>query len=294
MVHTGIVIIGGGPAGLQAALSLGRIHRDAVLLDDGRYRNATVSHMHNVLGADGTAPGDFRARAREQLDAYDTVSAHSASAIEIAPDATGFVTRLSDGGVLHSRALILATGVRDELPAVPGLEALWGGRAAQCPFCHAHEFAGGRFGVLGLGPAAHLAPMLAPLAGSIVALPLAGEPAGPPAAVRVAGSAVVGMRETGSVVEVTLADGGVEHVDVVFAVPTLRQRSPFAEQLGLELNDSGCVRVDEFQRTSVPGVFAAGDMAHLPAYPLPMASVVSATAAGLLAASGATMHLLTS
>lgn len=294
MAQTDILIIGGGPAGLQAALSLGRIHRDAVLLDDGRYRNAMVSHMHNVLGADGAAPDDFRARAREQLGAYDTVSARGEQATGIEQDASGFVTRLSDGDDLHSRAVILATGVRDELPAIPGLDAIWGGRAAQCPFCHAHEFAGGRFGILGLGPAAHLSLMLSPLAGSVVALPLAEERGEAPAGLPVAGSPVVGMRDTGSAVELTLADGGVEHVDVVFAVPTLRQRAPFAEQLGLELNDSGCVRVDEFQRTSVPGVLAAGDMAHLPAYPLPMASVVSAAAAGQLAASTATMHLLTS
>jgi thioredoxin reductase len=294
MAHTEVLIVGGGPAGLQAALSLGRIHRDAIVLDDGRYRNAMVSHMHNVLGADGTAPDDFRARAREQVAAYGTVSIRGEQATEIAHDANGLVTRLTDGDVLHSRAVILATGVRDELPAVPGLEEIWGARAAQCPFCHAHEFAGGRFGILGLGAAAHLSPMLRPLADSIVALPLPGEEDEAPAGLVVADSSVVSLRDTGSAVEVTLADGGVEQVDVLFAVPTLRQRAPFAEQLGLELNDSGCVRVDEFQRTSVPGVFAAGDMAHLPAYPMPMASVVSATAAGQLAASAATMHLLTS
>ena len=294
MTHTEIVIIGGGPAGLQAALSLGRIHRTAVLLDDGRYRNATVRHMHNVLGDDGTAPSDFRTRAREQLGAYETVAVRGEEASEIARDGDGFVVRLAGDEALHSRGVILATGVRDELPAVPGLEALWGGRAAQCPFCHAHEFAGGRFGILGAGPAAHLAAMLAPVAGSVIVLPLDGDAVETPPGVPVAGSAVVGMRDTGSSVEVTLADGGVEQVDVVFAVPTLRQRAPFADQLGLELNESGCVRVDEFQRTSLPGVFAAGDLAHTPAYPMPMASVIAAAAAGQLAASAATMHLLMS
>jgi thioredoxin reductase len=294
MAHPEIVIIGGGPAGLQAALSLGRIHRTAVVLDDGQYRNASVSHMHNVLGADGTAPQDFRARAREQLDEYETVAVRREQASEVTQDDGGFVVRLAGGQVVHARALILATGVRDELPAVPGLQALWGRRAAQCPFCHAHEFAGGRFGILGLAAATHLAPMLSPVAGSITVLPLSAEAAQAPTGLSVAGSAVVGMRDTGAAVEVTLADGRVETVDVVFAVPTLRQRAPFAERLGLEFNPSGCVRVDEFHRASQPGVFAAGDMAHQATYPMPMASVVAAAAAGQLAASAATMHLLMS
>ena len=294
MAHTEIVVIGGGPAGLQAALSLGRIHRTVVVLDDGHYRNSTVRHMHNVLGADGTSPERFRARAREQLDAYETVALRREQASEIVQGDDGFAVRLTGGDVVDARAVILATGVRDELPAVAGLQDLWGGRAAQCPFCHAHEFAGGRFAILGLAPAAHLAPLLAPVAGSVTVLPLATDETEAPAGLTVAGSAVVGMRDTGSAVEVTLADGGLETVDVVFAVPALRQRAPFAARLGLELTSSGCVRVDEFQRTSLPGVFASGDMAHQSAYPMPMASVMAAAASGQLAASAATMHLLLS
>jgi thioredoxin reductase len=292
---TEFLVVGGGPAGMQAALSLGRVHRDVVLLDDGRYRNATVRHMHNVLGADGTPPTEFRKRVREELAAYDTVTVRDVGATSLAGDATtGFVVHLGDGTDLRARAVVLATGVRDELPDVPGLEQLWGGRAAQCPFCHAHEFAGGRFGILGLGAAAHLSAMLAPIAGSVVVLPLGDEggaqlPDGSPA-----GASVTGMRDTGSAVEVALADGSVEVVDVVFTVPTLRQRSPLAAALDLELNESGCVRVDAFQRTSVAGVFAAGDMAHQPAYPMPMASVVAAAAAGQLAAAAALMHVLSS
>ena len=129
--------------------------------------------------------------------------------------------------------------------------------------------------ILGLAPAAHLAPLLAPVAGSVTVLPLATDETEAPAGLTVAGSAVVGMRDTGSAVEVTLADGGLETVDVVFAVPALRQRAPFAARLELELTSSGCVRVDEFQRTSLPGLFAAGDMAQQSAYPMPMASVAT-------------------
>lgn len=293
MDTTDILIIGGGPAGLQAALTAARVHRQAVILDDGRYRNASVAHMHNVIGADGNPPHQFRARVRDELTAYDTVSVRPVSATAVRSDpGGGFVADLSDGTGLSAGTVILATGVSDELPEIPGLAEVWGGRAAHCPFCHAHEFAGGRIGIIGTARAGHLGALLAPVAGSLLVLPLEGDSAEGPDGVRVAGSHVVGMRDTGSALDLTLADGSVETVDVAFVPTTLRQRSTIAEQLGLELNESGCVRVDELQRTSVPGVLAAGDMAHVPALPMPMASMATALASGQLAASAAIMHVL--
>lgn len=281
---TDIVIIGGGPAGLQAALSIGRVHRQAVLLDDGTYRNARVTHMHNVIGQDGTPPATLRAAARAELAAYPTVEVRDVRATTVTPRPDGtYAVTLAAGEDLVARAVILATGVRDELPQVDGLQDLWGGRAAQCPFCHAHEFAGGRFGILGTGPAAHLTALLEPVAGSLVLLPLEGDPAGAP---------VRAVRDTGDGVDVTLADGSTEHVDVLFLRPELHQGAPFAAQLGLARNDSGAIRVDEFQRTSLPGVMAAGDLAHVPALPMPMQSVVMAMAAGQVAASAAVMSLI--
>ena len=293
MDTTDILIIGGGPAGLQAALTAARVHRQAVILDDGTYRNASVAHMHNVIGADGTPPQEFRTRARAELSAYDTVSARPVSATSVRPGPRGgFVAEIADGTTLSARTVILATGVRDELPEIEGLAEVWGGRVAHCPFCHAHEFAGGRVGILGTAPAAHLSALLAPVAGSLVVVPLEGDTADPPDGLPVARSHVVGMRDTGSALDLTLADGSVESVDAAFLATTLRQRSSIPEQLGLALNESGCVRVDEFQRTSLPGVLAAGDMAHVAALPMPMAAVATAIAAGQVAASAAIMHLL--
>ncbi|MBC7307899.1 MAG: NAD(P)/FAD-dependent oxidoreductase, partial [Dietzia sp.] len=150
MDMTDILIIGGGPAGLQAALTAARVHRQAVILDDGRYRNASVAHMHNVIGADGNPPHQFRARVRDELTAYDTVSVRPVSATAVRSDpGGGFVADLADGTGLSAGTVILATGVSDELPEIPGLAEVWGGRAAHCPFCHAHEFAGGRIGIIG-------------------------------------------------------------------------------------------------------------------------------------------------
>ena len=292
MDTTDILIVGGGPAGLQAALTASRVHRRAVLLDDGDYRNAPVRHMHNLIGADGAAPEEFRARALGELAAYDTVACRPLAASEIRPSETGFVADLSDGSSLEARTVILATGVRDELPPIPGLDEVWGGRVAHCPFCHAHEFAGGRMAILGTEPASHLAGLLGPIAGSLTVFPLEGDSADAPEGMEVATSHVVGMRDTGSALQLTLADGSHESVAVAFIAPPQRQRSTLPERLGLELNDSGCVRVDEFQHTNVPGIFAAGDMAHLSALSASTASVAAAIASGEVAASSAVSHLM--
>ena len=296
-MHTDVAIIGGGPAGLQAALTLGRIHRDAVLFDDGTYRNATVSHMHNVVAHDGTPPEAFRADARKQLMAYDTISVVEERVDRIEDVDGTFHLQAADGSTMTADVLILATGVRDALPPVPGLDGLWGDLVAHCPFCHGHELSGRRVGILGVSVAPHLSALLGPIASELVVL-ADGEPLPdgwvPTSAVRPERVVSVERHDDGVRVVLEGADGEQvhEHVAGLFVKPTSRQSAPFAEQLGLELNPSGCVRVDEFARSSRERVFCAGDMAHLPAYPMPMASVVMAAASGQLAASAATMALL--
>jgi len=291
-MHTDVAIVGGGPAGLQAALTLGRIHRSAVVLDDGTYRNATVSHMHNVLTNDGTPPADYRAAAHRELAAYDTLTVLQTRADEIEQAEGIFRLRLADGSELTAAALVLATGVRDELPPIDGLTELWGDLAAQCPFCHAHEFTGSRIGIVGAAPAAHLTAMLGPIASEVVVLangedlPDAWDDTRPGGA-EVRSERILSVARHDGGVRVTLegADGEPQHeqVAVLFVMPQLHQSAPFAAQLGLELNPSGGVRIDEFGRTSHAGVYAAGDMAHQPAFPMPMASVVMAQAMGQLA-----------
>lgn len=291
-----VVIVGGGPAGLQAALTLGRVHRDVVVFDDGRYRNAPATHLHNVLTRDGLPPAEFRAIARAELAAYPTVRVAPVRVADLRPDGGRFTVVPDEGATLTVHAIILATGVRDVLPAVPGMAGLWGRRVAQCPFCHAHEFRGGRFGVYAAGQPMHLphlCGLLAPVAGSLVAIPGEAEPpAGLPAGVTVRRSPVAVVEEVDDAVVVRYADGTAESLDVLFCVPELVQAAPFAQRLGLEMLPSGCVRVDGFGRSSLPGVFCSGDMAHPEGYPRPLASVISAAAAGSVAAVGLTADLV--
>lgn len=274
------IVIGGGPAGLQAALTLGRMHRRTLLIDSGEYRNATVSHAHNLLTNDGAPPARIRAAARAELDAYPTVEVRDARVVTVRADGPGFTFELADGSRLTSARVLLATGVRDELPPIPGLAEEWGRRVAQCPFCHGHEFAGREVVVALEGEhASMIARMLRPIASSVTVVP-------PAAIARVAGS------DHDDELRIDLHDGGRIAAAGVFLAPTPHQRAPFAAQLGCRLLPSGGVEIDPVGQTSVAGVYAAGDMAHAASAPGPMVSLAAAIAAGQLAAAGIVRDLI--
>ncbi|HEY0952707.1 NAD(P)/FAD-dependent oxidoreductase [Nocardioides sp.] len=268
------VVIGGGPAGLQAALTLGRVHRRTLLLDAGSYRNDPAHHMHNFLAHDGTPPAELRAAARTDLARYDTVTVRDTAAASVGRDGDGFRVVVGDQEVT-SRGLVLATGLRDTLPAVPGLGGLFGDVVAHCPFCHGHELAGTRVAVL--GDPGHVGGLMGPVAASV-------EGVDPERVVRLE-RAADGLR-------VLFDDGTVEEYGGMFVATALSQAAPFAEQLGLAMLPSGCVSVDAMGRTSVAGVHAAGDMAHVPELPMPMASVLTAAASGLVAGAAMAAYLL--
>jgi thioredoxin reductase len=299
-----VVVIGGGPAGLQAALTLGRMHRRTLLLDSGEYRNAPAEHMHNFVTRDGTPPAEFRAAARAALAGYTTVTVRETAATAVVPDGGGFRVELDTGGThapeaLTARAMVLATGMRDTLPAIPGLEPLFGTVAAVCPYCHGHELSGKHVAVLGSGPhVARVAFLLERIASRLTVL-TDGADLDPGVRAQLDGAGVAVRTEpvkelsrsaTGATV--SFAEGPAEEVGGIFVAAEFAQRAPFAEQLGLRMLASGAVEIDAMGRTSVPGVFAAGDMAHTAALPMPMASVLTAAASGLVAAASLDGDLL--
>ena len=297
-----VIVIGGGPAGLQAALTLGRVHRDVLVLDSGRYRNDPADQMHNFLGHDGTSPAELRAAARKDLTEYATVEVVETAALEVAAvgssEAPRFVVRTPDGE-FTARRLVLATGLTDDLPPTPGLAELFGSVAAHCPYCHGHEYAGTPVGILGAGPhVPRLALLMERIASRLVVFADGAEVDAEARAtfdahgVEVLSGRVVSVERSGGGTRVVLDDGSGVEVGGLMVAPTFRQSAPFAEQLGLGLQGSGCVAVDPFGRTSLPGVFAVGDMAHTDATPMPMTSVMTAAASGLVAAATLVGELL--
>jgi thioredoxin reductase len=259
-----VVVIGGGCAGLQAALTLGRMRFEVVVVDAGAPSNAPAHAIGGLLGAPDVAPLDFLATGRAQLGELPSVRLVDGEATRV--DAHLTVT-LADGTRLASRAVILATGMDYGISDVPGLAELWGTSVVHCPFCHGWEARDARIGLLSTG-AGHLAPLLRRLSTDVEVFDVI-------AALRA---------EDGVLRAVVLPDGTEVPRDVLFvaAPPTPRDAS-FAH---LPLERSGpLLAVDAFGHTSVPGVSAAGDLVT------PAPAVVQALATGQRAAVGVTRDL---
>lgn len=288
-----VAVIGAGSAGLQAAQTLGRMHQRTVVLGTDRYRNDPTGHMHNFLGHDGAPPAELRAAARKDAEAYAGVHLRDAEVLRVSGELGGFVLELAGEERVHARRVLLASGVRDTLPDVPGVAEEFGDLVAHCPFCHGHEFAGTRVGILGSAPhVAAMASMLGPIASELVVLTDGARLDDATTTslgrlgVPVVAAPLVAVRREGAGLVVELDGAGPVALGGMIVKTDWALSTPFAEQLGLELSEVGAVVVDAFGRTSLPGVYAAGDMAQGPGLPMPMASVLVAAAAGMVAAAG--------
>ncbi|HWJ10463.1 MAG TPA: NAD(P)/FAD-dependent oxidoreductase, partial [Nocardioides sp.] len=266
-----VAVIGAGSAGLQAAQTLGRMHQRTLVLGTDRYRNDPTGHMHNFLGHDGAPPAELRTLARKDAEAYDDVRFRDAEVVGVSGELGAFVIELAGEDPVRARRVLLASGVRDSLPDVPGVAEEFGDLVAHCPFCHGHEFAGTRIGVLGSAPhVAAMASMIGPIAREVVVLAHGGELDEATRAgldrlgVPIVAGAVAAVRREGAGLVVDIAGGEQVELGGLFVKTAWELAAPHAAQLGLGLSETGAVVVDAFGRTSVPGVYAAGDMAQGP------------------------------
>ncbi|MEV8639358.1 NAD(P)/FAD-dependent oxidoreductase [Streptosporangium sp. NPDC051023] len=295
------VIVGAGPAGMAAALTLGRVHRRVLLADAGEGRNAPASNVHNFLTRDGTPPAELRRLGREELAAYPAVriQAGTVTGARLLEESR-LRLELSGGGTVETRRLLLATGLADEIPGLRGAEALWGRSAFHCPYCHGYECTGKQVAVIGAEPArVRLALQLSRFAADVI-LCTGGEALEPASHAKLESNGVSVRCETIACLEGS--GGRLEHIvfesgeplarNAVFVVNVPRQRSDLAACLGCVTFADGCVEVNEFGQTSVPGVYAAGDMARRATIPVPMAAVIAAAASGTVAAAAIDQDLL--
>ncbi|MGX5681550.1 FAD-dependent oxidoreductase [Schumannella luteola] len=284
-----VIVIGGGAAGLSAALILSRAQRRVLVIDAAEPRNRFAPHMHGVLGRNATSPLELVADGRREVQASGGVVVEG-RVIRTTATAHGFDVETADGSMTSARRLVVATGLRDELPDLPGLAEQWGRGVVACPYCDGFESAGRRFGVL-LGSAAgiHKAHLLAPYSADITVFSgLAGELAADDRlileqrGIRLEGRGVAAIESTGDTLSgVRLTDGTLVPVDVVFAEPRPVALDGPLLDLGAETAESAFgawVAVDATGRTSVPGVWAVGNVAN-PGALVPLAMGAGAAAA---------------
>ncbi|WP_028346570.1 NAD(P)/FAD-dependent oxidoreductase [Bradyrhizobium murdochi] len=263
-----VIVVGGSFAGLSAALQLGRARRTVLIIDAGQRRNRFASASHGFFGRDGVAPGEIIAEATSQLARYVTVATLKGSASKVRRTEAGFCVE-THSNTFHGKRLIFAGGVVDVLPDIPGLADRWGSSIFHCPYCHGYELERGPIGVLATSAISmHHAMMLpdwgpttllinnrfVPDETQLSALARRG--------VSVEESRV--QRIFGERPTVELANGHtIEFAGIFTATRTMG--GPLAEQLGCDLKDGPLgkfIGVDEQQQTSVPGIFACGDVAR--------------------------------
>lgn len=277
------LVVGGGAAGLSAALVLGRARVSTLLIDAGEQSNRPAPAVGGLLGHDGS-PAELYAAGHRQLAELPSVTVCSGTVRHLAP---GFDAALDDGTAVRAARVLLATGMRYERPDLPGLEALWGGAAFHCPYCHGWEHRDGRLAVLGAAHAAMRARLLRSWSDDVVVL-AEGLDGDERAALEATGvpldeRPVAALEAKGAELRaVRFADGDRLERDGILVAAPLVPRDDLAARLGCELTETpmatGLVVTDEQRRTSVPGVFAAGDAAAM------LQQVAGAIAAGSEAA----------
>ena len=259
-----MIIVGGGPAGLSAALMLGRCRRRVLVCDRGEPRNARSAALHGYLTRDGIAPAEFRASACDELEPYG-VEFRSIGVKDARAERDGFSVALADGRRERSRFLLLATGVRDQLPEVPGVAECYGRSVFHCPYCDGWECRDKRLAVLGRN-AVPLALSLKTWSPHVVLCSQGRQPDG--AARRRLAANGIGVRRSpvvrlahvdGHVTGIEFADGDTLPCDAVFFSTGQHPQDTLAERLGCVFNRKGTVNTGTLCDTNIPGVFVAGD-----------------------------------
>ncbi len=284
-----VLIVGGGAAGLSAALVLSRARRSVVVVDAGHPRNAPASHMQGFLGSDGLPPSDLLAAGRREATGYGAEMVDATVTGIRRADTDGgaaFTAVLDHGGPLTARRLLVTTGLVDRMPGIPGLQDRWGIDVLHCPYCHGYEVRDQPVGVLGgSSEAIAHAQLIRQWSDDVIFFSLGSEPGG----VAREGLEARGIGLVEEPIErivvtdnrlrgVRLANGETVARSALFVRPRFVPNSALLTELGCTTDASGWVEVDASGRTGVPGVWAAGNAVN------PRAQVITAAGEGSTAA----------
>lgn len=265
-----VIIIGGSYAGLAAAMALGRALRNVLIIDAGEPCNKQTPHSHNFLTNDGNTPAAIAAVARQQVGNYPTVQFLNATATDSIKTLNGFMVQLNTGKSFLAKKLILATGIKDIMPAIPGFAASWGISVLHCPYCHGYEVSNEKTGIIANGETAYeLAALINNWTKDLTVFTngestlLAWQKEKLEKHHININEKVISELEhdNGYVKNIVFGDGDKVAVKAVYARLAFTHHAALHESLGCELTPEGYIKIDALQKTTVHGVFACGDNA---------------------------------
>ena len=265
-----VIIVGGGPAGLSAGLILGRFRRSVLICDSQNPRNAKSNAVHGFLSRDGIHPQELLKISREQLQAYPTVEIEFQEVTDIVKSNSYFNVHFHDASMKSARKILFATGMKDNLPDIEGMETLWGQGVFHCPYCHGWEVRDKAIAVVANGEnAVRLSMLLQNLSSDIVVCTNGNAEISDSEhlqldqqRIRIIETPIVCLRHQDAVLDgIIFEDGRFLEREAIFVDTSQQQRSTLPARLGCAITDHGHVEADESGKTSVDGVFAAGDQA---------------------------------
>lgn len=289
-----VIIIGGSYAGLSAAMALGRSLKNVLVIDSGKPCNRQTPHSQNFLTRDGQPPREISAIARQQVENYESVTFYDGIALKGDKTNHGFRISTQSNDTFYGQKVIFATGIKDTLPDIPGLADCWGISVIHCPYCHGYEHRDQKTGLLANGENAfHLASLVNNLTEQLVIL-TNGKPDFTTEQLDKLKKHDIQIEETGVVEvehqngyldQVILKDGSKVKLDAMYARVPFTQHSDIPVSLGCKLTKQGYIEVDDFQKTTIPGVYACGDNSS------PMRSIANAVSSGNFAGAMTNMEL---
>jgi thioredoxin reductase len=290
-----VIIVGGSYAGLSAAMALGRALRSVLIIDSGKPCNAQTPHSHNFITQDGNTPKAIAASALDQVLKYDTVKLHSGVVTHVSRTIAGFEVTTEKDEVFRAKKLLFSTGLKDEFPPIDGFKECWGISVLHCPYCHGYEVRHQSIGVLGNGDIGYeFSKLISNWTGNLTlytngAATLTAEQIQKleQHQIRIEEKEIASFQhEAGAINSILFKDGSRANVSAMFARIAFKQHCQVPEALGCELTEQGLIKTDDFQRTTVPGIFAAGDNTSL------FRAVSGATASGTKAGAFINMELI--
>lgn len=264
-----VIIIGGSYSGLAAGMALGRALRKVLIIDSGKPCNRQTPHSHNFITQDGTPPGEIAAIARQQVEKYDTVQFLSGLVTSGEKTETGFKVQTETGEIFTARKLVFATGIKDIMPEIPGFAECWGISVLHCPYCHGYEVKGQQTGILANGDYGFEFTTLISNWTKDLTLYTNGASTLTPEqkekldkhGIRTNEAEIASLEHRGGHLQkIIFKNGQKVPVKALYARCPFVPHCPVPEALGCELTPEGYIKVNPLQQTSMPGVFACGDI----------------------------------